>query len=762
MLITEEMSMIWPYRFNTCFKYLHTGLCLGLFLLMQNTLNAQIKLVSKSKSAYKIIIPHQATSIEKKAAEELRKHLFEISDAKLNVVTDRDPAVELEICIGATNRNTFAGIKPEGFLIKTIGKRLFIVGGGDKGTLNGVYHFLEEKLGCRMYTPELKYVPKNDNISFTDINDLQNPRFRFRQVYYPPQYNEAYLNWHKLHLIEDVWGLWGHTFDKLVPPSVHFKEHPEYYSLVNGERKPMQLCLSNKKVLEIAVNNLSELINAHPEKRMWSVSQNDGFGYCTCDACSAIDTKHGGPQGSVINFVNQMAERFPDKTISTLAYLYSKQPPVTIKPVKNVSIMLSTIDLNRAASIASDPRSTSFRSALRGWLALTDDVMVWDYVVQFTNYMSPFPNLNTLQSNMNYFGVSGIGGAFVQGTENTIGEFSELKSYLLAKLIWKPELDINAAKLEFMEAYYGKAAPFLLRYQEQLQLELKHSGKLLDIYGDPVSEWNSWLTPEQIVNYDDLFEQAAFAVRREPRFLKNVETERLALEYTVLQQARFYGIEKHGAFIKEGTGWSVKPGFAAKVSRFVTGARAAGLKELAEGGPTLESYKIEWDGILKQGPLLHDALGKKVEIIEPYHADYPAKGARTLTDGSVGYNNFQYNYLGWHGTDMEVVVHMGSSQVVKNVTVGVLEDQRHWAFLPKQIEVSTSIDGIKFSNGASLKLELPEENYEKSTRRFTISLPDHDPVRYIKVRALKLDRLPEWRDLPNRQSWIFCDEIEVH
>jgi hypothetical protein len=758
----KEMSMMLPLLSGINFNGIFIKVWILLSFFMYNAARAQLNLVTNSASGYRIVVAADASGTEEKAALVLQHYLEEISSVSIPVITDNGKPGSDEICIGRTNRTAVKEkFKADGFIVKTVDKRLFIYGNQDRSTLFGVYHFLERYLGCRKFTSALKYVPKLSTIKLSSIRDLQNPQMSFRQVYYPDQYDEEYRDWHKLHLLEDEWGLWGHTFDKLVPASRYFKDHPEYYALVNGERKPVQLCLSNKDVYEILSNALAQQIEEHPEKKIWSVSQNDGLGFCTCGACTKTDNKYGGPQGSIVNFVNKVARRFPDRIIATLAYLYSKHPPKNLKPLNNVTILLSSIDVNRAKPIETDPRTVSFRNDVKGWSVLTNRLMVWDYVVQFTNYVSPFPNLNTLQANMKYFGMAKMSGAFIQGSENTPGEFSELKSYILAKLSWDPYADVANDAREFMTAYYGQAAPYIKQYSDELELGLLKSNRILDIYGDPAMEWNTWLRPEQIERYSNILEQAAIAVESESEFLIRVQKETLPLEFAVLQQARAYGIQKHGMFeLKDGI-WDVKPGIEKKIKHFAEVARNAGIMQMQEDGLTLGAYVKEWDHILKKGPLIHSAINCKVHVITPYSREYPAKGEGTLTDAGYGYNNFQYNYLGWYGDDMEVVIDLGESKLLSAVSAGFLEDQRHWAFLPVSVIIELSDDNQIFTKGGILTTACPEENYIKETHRLTADLAENSRARYVRIRAVNLKSLPDWRNFPNRKSWIFCDEIAV-
>lgn len=729
---------------------------------MRFSASSQLVLVSDSDSQYSIVIPNDASLVEQKASVVLQNYLSEISGARIPIITDKSPAGTKEICIGNTNRGTGPEkLINEGFMIKTRGAGLYIYGKEGKSTLYGVYHFLENYLGCRKYTARLKYVPKQRSITIPVISDLQISQFAFRTVYYPDQYDEEFRDWHKLHILEEQFGLWGHTYNKLVPPAIYFQSHPEYYALVNGGRTDTQLCLSNPAVLNILTGNLRKLINEQPDKSYWSVSQNDGFGFCTCSSCEAIDRKYGGAQGSVIHFANKVAAKFPGKTISTLAYLYSASPPVNLKPAANLSVMMSSISMDRSKPIAANPRAAAFRNNVRGWAAISKSLMMWDYVVQYTNYQSPFPNVPHLRDNMKFFADNKITGIFAQGTETGSGEFYALKTYLLAKAAWSPQADLKQHYDEFINAYYGEAGQDIKRYINELSSELAKSKRVLDIYGDPVNEWNTWLTPVQIDKYSDILDEASRKAGSLEPFAKNVEAERLALEFAVIQQTRFYGLEKHGLFTRSGNSWSVRPGMENKVERFIDAARQAGVRVLAEGGHTIDSYAQEWEGVFREGPIIHNAIGAEIKPLIPFSPEYPGKGARGLTDGSRGYNNFQYNYVGWYGTDMEVVIDLGEIMEVGKVSAGFLEDQRHWAFLPVNLNVEISVDNASFHNAGRLELASPEENYAKETHRFTVSFAKQAKARYIKFKAKNLDQLPRWRAFPNRKSWLFCDEIAV-
>lgn len=746
--------------------FLKYGIILSLLMTTTSSMALnELKLVENSKSNFKIIIPSEASKTEVEASKILQQYIERVAKAKLQILADSSPKTKFEILLGKTNRHKISksANQPADFYLLTNFNQIVIDGEDDKGLLYGVYYFIENYLGCKMYTDQFSVIPSKTNVNVpVNLNLKSKADFDYREVYYPYSKDQTYLDWHKLQRLDDHWGLWMHTFDKLVPSRQYFKSHPAYFALVDGKRKDSQLCLSNPDVFEILTKNLRDKILDEPTMKFWSVSQNDDIGYCECELCKAVDEKEGGPQGSILKFVNKVAAQFPDKVISTLAYTYSQRAPKTIKPAKNVQIMLCSIDCNRSLPIAQDPRSANFRRDLENWSQITSNLFVWDYNVQFTNYVSPFPNLRVLQANLQFFKSNGVKGVFLQGSGDTPAEFSALRAYLLAKLSWNVNENLEQLNQNFLKDYYGKAAPYIQKYINLLHDSSEKSGKILDIYGSPVTANRTYLAPELIEQYGNLFDQAEQAVRNNATFLSHVKAARLPVEYAVLQQSKFYGIEKHGAFVKKAESWMTKPAIKTKVSSFVAMAKDAGITELSEGGFNPDEYAKEWETVIADGPKDHLALGAKVISIIPYSDEYPNKGSRTLTDGSRGYLDLQYNWLGWYGDDMEVVIDLGKIIEINTVTVSFLEDQRHWAFPPSQVNYSFSLNGDDFSNEYSInaKHELYED-YIKKVADYTYNLTAPLQTRYVKVKAKNLKQLPRWRYYRNRKAWLFADEIMI-
>ena len=143
---------------------------ISLFLLsLLYSCTTDIQLVENQKSNYIIVIPTEASPYEHRAAEVLQKYFKDRSDVELEIIDDNEPATEYEILVGNNKRFNqlnigidFENLEENGFTIQTIGNKLIIAGGSHKGSLYGVYTFLEDYLGCKMYTPYALVIPQSN------------------------------------------------------------------------------------------------------------------------------------------------------------------------------------------------------------------------------------------------------------------------------------------------------------------------------------------------------------------------------------------------------------------------------------------------------------------------------------------------------------------------------------------------------------------------------------------------------------------------
>lgn len=472
-----------------------------------------------------------------------------------------------------------------GFRYRIYDKDVEFEAGNEQAMVYAVYDWLERIVGCRFYSRTYEYIPFDANLTVCFEDYSYGPVLEYREILYRDYGDPAFAEKHKLvpnTRRQEHWGFWSHSFKTLCPPEVYFEEHPEYFSLYEGKRvgENAQLCLSNPEVFQVVLENLKKYVAEKPEAKYWSVSQNDNDAYCQCEKCQAMNARDGSPMGSVLNFVNRIAEHFPDKVISTLAYWYTRKPPLITRPGPNVHILLCNIEANRGQPIETDVRSQGSREELLAWKEICPNVFLWDYCIQFRNLVSPFPNLRVLGPNIRFFVENNVRSLFSQCNREIGGEFHELRGYLLAKLMWNPDIDEREVMLDFLNGYYKQAGPVILRYIDRIHDEMEAAGGELNIFGGPLDAKDTWLREEVFREYEGLFEQALTLTEGDRDTWFRVKTAAMAIWYAGIvleygtREEKLRRIERFAEQVRK-TGLVMVEEWKITADKFITDAIAA-------------------------------------------------------------------------------------------------------------------------------------------------------------------------------------------
>ena len=530
-----------------------------------------------------IVVPDNAPAAVRYAAEELRDFTEKTTGVRLEIfgmggrfVETPLPkkAVVLEVESGKSppkkngptvqrfNGSTVQ--QPDAFRIHVEGNRLRISGGSPRGVLYGVYELLERFAGCRWYASWHTVAPARDRIEVpSGLDETHVPAFAMREPYwFDVRENQAFaarlrVNSRSWRTFDEKfggnpWRFGGglgscHTFDTLLPPDQYFDAHPEYFSLVGGRRikDRTQLCLTNPDVLRIVTSNVLERIRKDPGAKFYGVSQNDWFNFCECPDCKAVDDEEGSHAGTMIRFVNAIAEavekEFPDALIETLAYQYTRKAPAKTRPRRNVVPCLCTIECDFARPIDESPfaENAAFLKDIADWSRISDFLYIWDYTTDFGHYLLPWDNVHSLQGNLRLFRDNNAKAVFEQGdSQGRHADFAELKAWLLAKWMWNPDLPMEPLLDDFFAGYYGKGAPFVREYFERLhrlQADYSAGSEHPLLVFDGVD--NPALSDSFLEEAAELWAKAADAVKDDPATSYNVRMGAMSVDYARLERA---------------------------------------------------------------------------------------------------------------------------------------------------------------------------------------------------------------------------------
>jgi len=734
---------------------------LSILLIIASCNMNGIELVHDGQSDYEIVIMGRATKNQHESAQILQRYLHEISGAKLEIVDEASQTSDKQkIYVGIdSNRH----LEADGISIRTLDKNLLLSGGSEKATKYAVYEFLERYLGCRWYAPEVEKIPSSKTIDlpamdYVYIPDITTRTVHSRLFYDNPDYAEQQKVTH-VSFPTYVPNAKVHTFHKFLPEETFYKSNPEYYALRGNQRLPTQLCLTNPDVLAIVMDSVASLFQQYPQSKVISVSQDDNQQYCQCDNCSKIDEKEGSPSGTMIRFVNEVAASFPDKTISTLAYQYTRKPCKT-RPLDNVLITLSSIECDRSAPIAE--KCTDFANDLIGWGKLTQNIRIWDYTTQFTNFFAPFPNIHTLQPNIQLFRDNNAKWVFEQHSNNP-SELFELRSYITAKLLWNPDQNFDALLTDFTTGYYEEAGEYIKEYIAEIHEKLREDKDFfLFLYGDPSEAFSSYLSPEMLSKYSQLFDDAEKAVAEKPEILARVKVARLGVDFAELEASRKNFTDRYRLLIPNEEGKKIiNPLVTTLLDNFTAISDKNNITLMNEMGFTVTEYLANYMSALEVIRMPNVAMGKKVvTVTKP--KKYANEDPMALTDRALGGSSFYANWLGYEGNDMEVVVDLGEPMSISTISLAFLQVTNHIVFFPEKVTYLGSMDNQHFESFGTINNPFPltKDSKVNDIQFFKLDFEERN-ARYIKVKATNT-KTPYWHHAAGLPSWLFADEIIIN
>ena len=597
------------------FLFLTVTFCTAAFLSAAEPL----VLSKDGKTEYVIVLSAEPTAVEQTAAKELKEHLDAVTGADFAIVKETEVNVaKPQLVVGNSKRFKellpdldLAKIPYDGIVIKSVGKNVVLAGHPQRGTLYAVNTFLEDAVGIRWWTSTESSIPKKPTLEIPEQNIEYAPKLiyrhsHFRDVYahvnpnnncpvfatrmkcngewlaIPPEYGGHHRYFHFVH-----------SFFLLLPPNKYFADHPEWYSEINGKRQyeGAQLCLTNDEMRAELTKNALEGLRKNPDARFISISQEDWQGYCTCAKCKAIDDEEGSHAGTLLRFINKVAEdiekEFPDVWVDTLAYQYTRKPPKSVKPRKNVVIRLCTIECSFVQPLGEGEQNKALREDMQGWSKIADNLFVWDYTVNFSSYMLPHPNHRVLASNVRFFVENNTIGLYEQGDAHcAAGDFARLKNWVLSKLMWNPSLDENKLFDEFLNGYYGaEAGPIVKEYLTLIHNRAEKSGVYLGIY----RTGTEWLDLETFLKAHTLMEKAVAAAKEET-IRNRLRRDKMPIDLVMLKD--YYTLRRKADWAGRSITLPENPkllldDFAARcqefgVSRYDEGGGAAKLKSVLD------------------------------------------------------------------------------------------------------------------------------------------------------------------------------------
>ncbi|MCC7493564.1 MAG: DUF4838 domain-containing protein [Fimbriimonadaceae bacterium] len=526
-----------------------------------------ITLARQGQAVPPIVVAADAIPSERTAAKELADYLGRAAGATFRVVDEPAAPAGPAILVGPTTVAKRRGLLPPGaeaWRYVTVDGSLLICGGRPRGTLYGVYQFLEHEVGVRWWTPWDEFVPRRPELGVGLLDRAGAPRFDYRDIYDElpePKVFQARnrVNGHFSGLRSEHGGTLAygppyhvHTFNLYFPPGQHFAAHPEWYSLRGGKRQAeqSQLCLTNPalraaliaKVRDHMAQSAAAAERAGvPPPAVYSVSQNDWYGQCECPTCTALVQREGSEMGPLLDCVNAIADAvkddFPWAFIDTLAYQYTITPPKTLRPRQNVIIRLCDLNDPDQAQPLSHPNNQHFHDLVEQWAAIAPHLRVWDYAVTYGDHHGlPYPSLRTMAPDYRFLLEHRTTGMFVEHEYPVTGDLRDLKTWVQMKLLEDPYQDPEALITDFTDGFYGAAGPLVREYLTLLEQAVVRTPARVSAFGG--AKALRYLDREFVTAAQALFDRAERLVGGDAVRLARLRHARLPLDRATLYRWR--------------------------------------------------------------------------------------------------------------------------------------------------------------------------------------------------------------------------------
>lgn len=414
----------------------------------------------------------------------------------------------------------------DGFMIRRQGDRVLIAGSSDRGTLYGVYAFLE-KLGCRWFAPQFDFygaaggelVPHVEAPTVGDWQMVERPAFKWRKLYIEEGQSHSaenlkqmidwmakarmnvldcpidYQHWH--HTEWDNWRqalipelrkrgilieVGGHGYPNFLPQDKYFAQHPEWFGMQDGKRTAdprVVFSTSNPEAVRTFVANVESYLAAHPEIDILDVWPPDGVIWSDAPADVAL----GSPAERQMLLLNHLAQdlkpQFPRLRLQFIAYESYTVPPVKNKPDPGIVMEFCPIDRSFESPLYASgyEKNEEYFHDLESWAAGAMDpsqITIYSYITKYAWRSLPVVIPHLILNDVQRFQSMGIGGLATYSEPGSWATF-ELDHYITARALWNPQLDLKQELADYTSKRYGPAGPAVLAYLSLVEDVVPHA-----------------------------------------------------------------------------------------------------------------------------------------------------------------------------------------------------------------------------------------------------------------------------------------------
>lgn len=612
---------------------------------------------------------------------------------------------------------------------------LYIKAASLNGLLTGISNFFSAYVGLTQFDNAKTFVPLTEIKLDQNLNYTPKYDFEYREPYFAQNFDPSFRYWNSTHSIEDKWALWGHNIAKAV------KVSPQMLAKINGKINDEQFDFSSKELEKALIDYISGKLENDPGVNHFMIMPNDNDVVCLCEACKKEGNTANNASPAVFSLLNRLADKFPQAVFFSSAYITTQTPPKT-KLKANTGVMISTMSFPKGIIIEKSPKAASISRIFDDWKAVTDQIYLWDYAINFDNYFEFYPTLLIQQQNLIYYKNKGVTGVFMHGSdEGGFVAFGDLKAYIYAQLFKDVNTDVEKEIKLFFAKQYPKTGAILANYYLNAEQTAFKSNKIIDIYGGIQQFKNKYLILTDLNNlFNKIYTLYPSANTEEQKKLNLVLA---SVSFQKLEILRTNGVSENGyAIPANNSSATINEQSTVALKSFKEYSTANGIKIYNEIGSLVSDYLKQWQDLLNQ-PYKNLLYGKPLKALSKLDEDYP--NIKVLNDGALGFTDYYNNWLISTVEPLKVEIATKDISEASWLEMHFLVDKKHRIYAPESVVLTL--------DGKSQEYKLKEEAFTGLTGVQKLRVQVKIPKATQSV-TLSVKKKPEFE-----KRAIACDEI---
>ncbi|MBW2962867.1 DUF4838 domain-containing protein [Mesonia aestuariivivens] len=558
--------------------------------------------------------------------------------------------------------------------------------------------------------------------------------FSYRESYFPMLSTNKHfqLKYHTMPL-DNYWGLWGHNLIKWLKD----EDHEEIYAFINHKRNHDQLCFSSenlKKIIKTRIDSLKE------SYQYFMIAPLDNTLACQCTKCLKAGNTKNNAAPAVFKLLNELALQNPNINFYTTAYLSVNEPPKQKQP-NNIGLFFSTINFQRGKAYNELNDKHTLLENLKKWQININHLLVWEYTLNYDNFLDFYPNLLVLQENLKFLKNNGVTGVFINGSE-TYSVLQEIKCATTARLLYNVNLDVDEIlKEEFLKRFPTEVAELSYQFYSKINHEFSDSKYTMGIYTGMNDAYHKYLNPALLNTfYKDL---NTLTKKHQDQQTKSLL---MSVCFLKLELMRYFGVEKYGYAETINKTLLIKPEVAKLLYQLETLSHQTGVTIYNEQGFKISEYIEFWKKEIKNYNKTKNLfLNKDFEVLSQLDHDY--KNKKTLNNGSFGFLDYNNNWLINSIDDLEICVNANDLEDnLYEIKLSFLNDPQHHIYFPSEVILSNAEKVLK---AIQIKKSIIKEK-----KAISISL-DQKKYDLLNIKILRSEDNHQKRQMA-------CDQIIIN